>query len=231
MLAAHKRTRTAFFLATLGSAVVLITAFNATLSWDRFLPASPPENATLVQKETVTEKVKHVVDREHYQLPLIGVQINTVDVGLFAPLSLLVFSFFFLASSRAAWSQMHALSEEPVGKDPQFNKLVKSEIVLNVVDDPGMRSFLSPLSFYRGMIFLPSVASLFALAADLHTFFDSPYDNPSTTVFAAMKDQGVLVRAIGFDAIGACLTVLVLVYNWQTLRYSRKIQELARASA
>lgn len=107
--AAQQRVRTAFFGATITSAIICLIAFNATLSFGRLLP-DPPERADPSWKQDIyKERLKAYFSRMSYTMPLLGVSVDIDDLALIGPAAMLIFSLYYAAASRSVKTQILGL--------------------------------------------------------------------------------------------------------------------------
>jgi len=227
LLKAQARIRTAFFLCTIVATVLLIACFNLSLSWGRTgtLPVDTPDKSV---NEAHKEEIKLWIDRRYYQVPLIGITIDiSDDIAVIGPLTLLVFSFYYLSCTRAAFTQFKSLAEifgNPTDVDPLFPGLVSSEMVLNAPDD-GRGYPISPLTLYRALTYFPAMVALLAVCLDIKgNYWDRPYDNPSLTFWQLMSLSD-RIKQICFDAFGFGCAILMFSYNFRASGYVRAFRD------
>lgn len=225
LLNAQRRIRSSFFWSILSSALVFIVVFNLSFSWSKYFPDRTTDS--WAKKEGTKEEIKLFIDRKYYQIPLLGLQIDvTDDIGVFAPLALLIFSFYYLSCTRSAYVQLCSLKEyfdKNEGYDPMFPGLIASEMVLNTMDQDEKRHLVSPSFLYRMLIFLPALAAMGALIVDIHGYFEQPWDNPAKIVWQTMSSSDH-IKAVVFDTFGLACTVLMLSYNYYAYIYVKNFR-------
>ncbi len=236
------RSRTAFFSATVAAMVVLVVFFNITFSQGSGTPTMP-DNAPhdLMSEALRKEQARHFFDRFYYSLPLVGVQVSTDDLSFLAPLALLVFSMYYVSCMRSTAMQLRELREYMTGvtDDEQREKVA---VVLNsqvVINNPASELPFQPpkwlpvsrlcrtLNLYQLLIYLPGLASIGALYADLYGTYlvGGVFDPPGSTYFSGLSPQDRL-KVVTFQLIGLSVTVVVVVYCGAAARYSSEARKI-----
>jgi hypothetical protein len=209
---AQQRTRNAFFLALLASAVVLLLCNNIIFPP---LPRQPHIEGTT------------------YSVPILGVPLGVNTLTVFGPVSLVIFSFYLASCFRSSESQLESL-EGRLDTYSGADEREKIAIVLNsesVLDLPsprlristnrdGLRSLL-----YWLLIFLPALVSIIALGTDW-SIFASLYDDvirSSDSFKSWFLDNGVI-----FDIEGLCISFLVCIYCSSSVASARKSANIIR---
>lgn len=230
-----RRTRTAFFLSTVASSVVLLTAFNLTLSWSASGTPWFPEDG--VKKELAKEHIKHQVQSYYYQLPLLGIQIDANDLGFFAPLALLIFSFYYLSATKAAHRQLSSFLNDRNHSDTDLAlvaELASSEVFPEASSPGESWHPLSPKLLYSILVFLPFFASVCALLADAHSYFVPAWDNSegksALQTWLGDHKYFLIAKALLFDILGCAFTFLILSYNRYTHQHSQSTRKLIDAT-
>jgi hypothetical protein len=242
--AAQQRSRNAFLSATVASLVVLIVFFNLTFSQGSATPTMPDHPPTDVVFEALKkEQVKHFFDRFYYSLPLVGVQVSTDDLVLFAPLGMLIFSLYYVSCVRNSYKQIDdlrgSLDERSDRNDLiKVNIVLRSEIVLNepsselpfTIPLPAwlfLDSLSKTINLYQLLIYLPALASVGALYADIHgTFFAGGPLDPAGTIYFNGLSAYDKFKVLSFEFVGASLTLVVILYCLAASRYANKTRSL-----
>jgi hypothetical protein len=240
----QQRCRTSFFSATIAAVVVFIVFFNITFSQSSgkpIMPDDPPKD--LVFEELKKEQVKHFFDRFFYSLPIVGVQVSTDDLALFAPLALLIFSLYFVSCLRSTSEQLEELyqSLKNITSQDDHAKLgviLKSEIVLNAPSSElpfNLPSFkwlpsnrlLRTMNLYQFLIYLPVLASAAAMYADIYGTYltGGALDLPGAIYFSGLSGMDKL-KVVMFEIVGFALTGLVGIYCLAASRYAKRIREM-----
>jgi hypothetical protein len=128
---AQQRTRRAFFLNLLVSSLVLIFAFNFSISQGN---AKPPRPDSTGDTEEYKIQLARYFNRYTYSIPIIGVTISADDFAFFGPLALFIFSFYYVSCSRNSDTQLRNLHKRmdatPLDREILAVAL-ESEVVLN----------------------------------------------------------------------------------------------------
>jgi len=236
---AQQRSRAAFFLAAIAAVIVLIVSFNVTFSQSAGRPVlSHDFHNDVLSESLIKERVKHYFDHFYYSVPLLGVQVSTDDLALYAPLSLLIFAFYHLSCIRAVFAQLEDLSIalSSVTDQQEIQKvaiILKSETVLNTLTSElpfrgrwsGVSRFLSTVNLYRLLIYLPAFASIAALYADIYgTYFSGgALDNPGAVYFAGLSYLEK-TKTITAETIGLVATLVTVIYGFAASKYASGIR-------
>jgi hypothetical protein len=228
---AQERSRTAFFLSIIASAVVGITIFNRTLSWEAPKPLYPTPN-TAENIAVYGEKLKARMGRDSYTLPLLGVSVSAWDLGFIGPASLLVFAFYFFAASRSVSSLIADFSNQlPEGRvDLERAYLgLKSQMVLNSPDENESQGWLmralSPRLVYTALICVPFAISLSSIVSALYLFTlnDAFRDVPLWKTMSRTQ----WIQTIACDCAGFLQTLLIFFFTKSILADNQAVRTFA----
>jgi hypothetical protein len=105
---AIKRTRLAFLVSTIASLAILITVWNAYVSWDRRFPLLDKLPSNDVAKEVDTQFLHQYADSTAITVSLLGIRVGVSDLSVLGSLSLLVLSLWLFFSIRR---ENHTIAE------------------------------------------------------------------------------------------------------------------------
>lgn len=209
--ATQKRTRAGVLLSAFASCIVLLMVFN--LCEARKLRNLGSISGKAESSEYMKEVSRHVADESFYQLPSLGMQITCDNVGLFGPLALLVFSLYSVIAFRAFDCQIKCGANFP-----------NSDFKKTLLETSQFNNVFSATHLLRFLLFLPSIGCLLVIAYVIYAHILPPMPGDPLN---EIRNQ-TLTEARILDLLGLLCAVMVLIYNFRTLKFFHESQEKIR---
>lgn len=205
--ATQKRIRTGVILSAFASCIVLLMVFN--LFEARKLRNLESISTTAESSEYMKEVSRHVADESFYQLPTLGMQITCDNVGFFGPLALLIFSLYSVMAFKAFDCHVRCGSNFP---NSDLKKTLLETSQFNTV---------ATAHALRLLLFLPLTGCLSVIVYVIFAHFRPPvFGDPLNEIRSQM-----LAEARILDWLGLVCTVMVMIYNFRTVKFFGDSQE------
>lgn len=244
---AQRRTRAAFLAATVISLAIIITCFNAYVSWYRNFAFQPSWSQNEVTKEAQKYITEEWVKSLKISIPVLGINVGIGDAVVLGSLSLLIISIWLFFSVRRENHTIGLLLQETQDCDAAmlnrvFHGVISYSVFTTVsrIDAPITNLQISQNRkgnvwfvryAFKILVFLPSIAILFMILMDIISIFylAAPLRDPHDPLISGGAIlPGDWVRRAVMETLGCMLLILTTILCYNAIKYNNGTESVLR---